>query len=170
MKNILAFLLANPANRLVFVPCDAGLDGMRALRILRSIPEVAPGDPERLPLAVAPGDGPKETIWALNRLLALNGVGVIGSQPIHCSHLPTLLGITQAIGSELIRSLPKPSPLALPVITPHNPQFMQGTQVLSLRILDGRVVTEFFDIPPHVLEDDDLEPAPDENLFPAHND
>jgi hypothetical protein len=170
MKNILTFLRASNANRLVFVPTDEGPDGMRALRILRSIPEVAPGDPERLPFAVARGDGPQETIWSLNRLLAFHGADVIGSQPIHCSHLPTLIGVAQAIGSALNQNLPKPSPLALPVITPHNPQFMQGTQVLSLRIHDGQVVTEFFDIPTHALRDDDPEPAPNDNLFPAHDD
>lgn len=166
MKNTtLAFLLCNSNNRLVFVPGDEGPDGMRALGILRTIPEVAPGDPERLPLCVAPGDGAEETIWAMGRLMDLQ-VGLIGPLAVHSAHLPTLLGIAQAIESMLTAELPKP--LALPVITPHNPRFMEGTQVLSLRIHDGRVVTEFFDIPP-VGEDDHPELPLDENLFPAHD-
>lgn len=155
---IVAFLLANTKNRIVFVPC-AGDEEVSM--ILRRIPAIAPGDPERLPLGVAPGDEPDETIFALNKLFGYHGIDVSGPQPIYCcSHPLTLLRLAQAFASLIKEELPKAAPkVAPPAFKPHQPAFMQGKQVLCLRIQGGEVVTEIHDIPPGLPEDgDDLDP------------
>lgn len=143
--NILNFLIANTKNCLVFVP---GTGDEEVLQILRRIPGVAPGDSERLPLGVVPGEETEESVCALRLLIELQGIEVVGPQPIYCDHRLTLFCLAQAIGSLLQQSLLKPPPtVAPPVVQLCNLNFLSGKEVLSLRIKDGKVVTEFHDIP-----------------------
>lgn len=137
MYHIVAFLLANTNNCLVFVPRG---DERVAMQTLRDIAPLCPGDPERLPLGVANSELASAMMRALDKLMELDGNTVTGSQAIYCENPEALLRLVQ----KLVDALMSQWEYAIN----HLPTELSHKQALSMKLGSGQLVFQKYEIAP----------------------
>lgn len=126
ITSLIAFL-TNPENCLAFVPRE---DERVVRQTLWDIAPLCPGDPERLPLAVAASEDAPSMMEALDHLFRIHGSVVVGPQAIYCSDPSVLLLFAQTLRAAFMEGDSEYAFRAFPVE-------LDEEHVLSMRIEDG---------------------------------